>query len=508
MSETKFIGPLIGGIREDIEPFLVPLNSAVSIQNFDLSSKHMQKSLGDRQLGSNLAAIAMGVIQFTTFDGALHTVVVTEDNIYAWDGATTQDWVSIMGTEWSCTFSTRPHFAVINNVLIATNHADTMQVWDGVTETMMDIAEGSPTYHPKALDTFKDHLLMLGGAEGAVEVPQRVRWPAVGTYNGFDTPGYGYMDLLDTPGIILAGKRYSQFYIIYKSDSISVMQYIGGDSVFSANTIISGIGIAAENALIEVNGQHWFLGSDGGGYLDIFSFSGSNVLERVGRPVYDTLKRISKDYVSRSFAVKYGTKCIFAVPIDSEYPDTWLVYDEYAKSWSIESRTAVCCSNHLYSQTLTIGDLTGTIGDLQGLIGELGDFAKASQLMLGTSEGDIYHIDPQFTSMRGSAIESSYESGDIIFLDPKGNWETYRVEGFDFYCQGAGDLYLQYSLDSGETWVTPVVSYLSVSNARTWLRFDIDVTTNTIRFKLSHTGGSLQIQSASIRRVPEVVTVL
>jgi hypothetical protein len=508
MSETKFIGPLLGGIREDMEPFLIPMNSAISIRNLDISSKQVQKSFGDTQLGSSLNALIMGIIQFTTFDGLLHTVIVTEDNIYAWDGAIADDWVSIMDTAWACTFSTMPHFAVINNVLIATNHADTMQVWDGATATMVDIAGGSPTYYPKALDTFKDHLLMLGGAEGATEVPQRIRWPAVGTYNGFATPGYGYMDLLDTPGVIRAGKKFSQFYIIYKSDSISVMQYIGGTSVFAANTIISSIGLAAENALLEVNGQHWFLGNDGGGYLDIFSFNGSNILDRVGKPIQDTLKLISKDYVSRSFAVKYGTKCIFAVPINSEYPDTWLIYDEYNKNWAIEDRSAICCSNYLHSQTLTIGDLTGTIGDLQGLIGELGDFAKASQLLLGTSAGDVYHIDPQFTQMRGNAIASRYESGDIIFIDSKGNWETFRLEGFDFYCQGAGDLYLQYSIDSGETWITPVIPYHAITSTRRWLHFDIDVTTAAVRFKLLHTGGSLQLQSASIRRVPEVVTVL
>jgi hypothetical protein len=505
MSETKFIGPLLGGIREDMEPFLIPMNAAVSIQNFDISSKHMQKSFGDTQLGSNLGAIAMGITQFTTFDGVLHTVVVTKDNIYAWDGAVAKDWVSIMSTPWACTFSTMPHFTVINNMLIATNHADTMQVWDGASSTMVDIALGSPTYYPKFLDTFKDHMLMLGGAEGATEVPQRVRWPAVGTYNGFDSPGYGYMDILDTPGSILAGKKFSQFYVIYKTDSIYVLQHIGGASVFVGNTMVSGVGLAAESALLEVNGHHWFLGSDGGGYLDIFAFNGSNVLERVGRPVQDQLKLVSKDYVSRSFATKYGTKCIFAVPIDSEYPDTWLVYDEFNKNWTIESRAATCCCNYLHSQTLTIGDLTGTIGDLRGLIGELGDFAKASQLLLGTADGDVYHIDIQFTQMRGESITSSYESGDILFLDSRGNWETYRVEGLDFYCQGAGDLYLQYSINNGDTWIAPVVPYLSVTDTRSWLRFDIDVTTDIIRFKLFHTGGSLQVQSASIRRIPEVV---
>jgi len=348
-------------------------------------------------------------------------------------------------------------------------------------------------------------VLLIGGAEGATERPQRIRWPAVGTYDGFSTPGNGYFDLLDTPGAILAGKKFAQFYVVYKTDSVSVMQYIGGTSIFTANTIVSGTGIIAEKALLEVTGTHWFLGSDGGGYLDIFEFSGTNVLKRVGAPVGDLLKKVQRDYMARSFAVKYGSKCCFAVPIDSEYPDTWLVYDEENKNWSTEKRTAVCASLYLHTQVLTIGSLLGTIGDLQGLIGDLGLFAKSPQILLGDLDKVIYCCDAQYTQVRGGSIESIYESGDIIFLDSKGNWETYRLRGFDFYCRGAGSLELQYSLDNGETWLLPVTASQTVESSRQWLKFDIDVLTNIVRFKLTHTGGSIQIQGGNIRRLPEVV---
>lgn len=132
-------------------------------------------------------------------------------------------------------------------------------------------------YAAEVFRPFRNNMLAANVTWDGAHYPSRVQWcdavepgqvPA--DWVTLDTNRAGDVDLADTPGAIVDMARLRDSLIIYKRDAISVCTWVGGNAVFSFDTLDENKGIHARDCVVEFNGFHWCQGIE-----DIFLVDGN-----------------------------------------------------------------------------------------------------------------------------------------------------------------------------------------------------------------------------------------
>ena len=71
----------------------------------------------------------------------------------------------------------------------------------------------------------------------------------------------GEYELADTPGAILDGLPLGDSFIIYKNDSIYIMNYVGTPYIFSFKLLSPTIGALCKNSVVDFENGHFFMGN-------------------------------------------------------------------------------------------------------------------------------------------------------------------------------------------------------------------------------------------------------
>ena len=165
---------------------------------------------------------------------------------------------------------------ILNGLLVATNGFDTAQMWplvDGVPSTTVPLRElknwQTTTSYCKSISAFRTFLVGLNWSIGGDTYPNMVKWSTEA--RAFEPPASwvetdleldtGEYQLTDTPGKIIDGLPYGDSFLIYKEDSIYVMNYVGTPYVFGFKLLSPTIGLLAKNAVAEFDKGHFFVGN-------------------------------------------------------------------------------------------------------------------------------------------------------------------------------------------------------------------------------------------------------
>ena len=177
---------------------------------------------------------------------------------------------------YSATTAENWRVTILNGMLVATNGFDTAQMWplsSGVPSTTIPLRElknwQASTSYCKSISAFRTFLVGLNWQVGGVEYPNMVKWSteasALSPPNSWDetdaTLDAGEYQLTDTPGKIIDGLPYGDSFLIYKEDSIYIMNYVGTPYIFSFKLLSPTIGLLAKNAVAEFEGGHFFVGN-------------------------------------------------------------------------------------------------------------------------------------------------------------------------------------------------------------------------------------------------------
>ncbi|GAG88452.1 unnamed protein product, partial [marine sediment metagenome] len=73
---------------------------------------------------------------------------------------------------------------------------------------------------------------------------------------------------------------------VYKDKSISVLDYVGGSSIFATSVHIDGIGLLTQDAIVNLGTSHIFLGSD----YNIYEWNGGWELIPIGNAIKNYIK--------------------------------------------------------------------------------------------------------------------------------------------------------------------------------------------------------------------------
>lgn len=217
-------------------------------------------------------------------------IYFTVNKIYVTDGTTHWDITPVGGLnsseagDWSACF--------INGIPCFNNGHNAPMYWDLQTANKAQPLPGWPAGALcKALRATKYHLMALNISEGAVNYGNQVWW-SNGAQAGAvpdewtPTPSNDAGDaiLADTPGVIIDGLALRDTFIVYKSTSTYVLQYVAGQYVFTTRKLFQTTGVLALNCVVEANGMHWL--NTG---TDIVRHDGQNYVSVVDLKVQKTL---------------------------------------------------------------------------------------------------------------------------------------------------------------------------------------------------------------------------
>ena len=162
----------------------------------------------------------------------------------------------------------------LNGLVVATNGFDTPQMWPlsaGIPSTATPFRElqNWPTGNScKSIRSFRTFLVGLNWSRSNQE-PRLVKWSteaaygeAPSTWDEIDaTLDAGEYELSDTPGDIVDGLPLGDSFLIYKEDSVYIMNYVGTPYIFSFKLLSPTVGALSKEAIKEFDGGHFFIGN-------------------------------------------------------------------------------------------------------------------------------------------------------------------------------------------------------------------------------------------------------
>ena len=177
---------------------------------------------------------------------------------------------------YSATANENWRVTILNGLLVATNGFDTAQMWplsSGVPSKTTPLRElknwPATSSYCRSIAAFKTFLVGLNWSIGGNEYPNLVKWSteasALSPPNSWvetdATLDAGEYQLSDTPGKIVDGLPYGDSFLIFKEDSIYIMNYVGTPYIFSFKLLSPTVGLLAKNAVAEFDNGLFFVGN-------------------------------------------------------------------------------------------------------------------------------------------------------------------------------------------------------------------------------------------------------
>jgi len=212
----------------------------------------------------------------------------------------------------------------LNGLVVATNGHDAPQMWPlsggvpSVGTPFMGLRNWPSGNKCKSIRAFRTFLVGLNWTR-TNEEPRLVKWSTEASQGSppstFDeadaTLDAGEYELSDTPGDIIDGLPLGDTFIIYKDDSIYIMNYVGTPYIFSFKLMSPTIGLLAKEAVAEFEGGHFFMGNS-----DFYVCNGQTVTpmlsNKLRRTVFDELNGdhylkcfVAADYVRNEMLACY-----------------------------------------------------------------------------------------------------------------------------------------------------------------------------------------------------------
>ena len=341
---------------------------------------------------------------------------------------------------------------------------DTM-TWEKLTE--------ATTYKAKIMLNYQFRVLLFNVDEGGTDFPIKFRYCVANDIEDWDGTGSGSRNMVQGAGSSIMNAVAIKDYVgVYKDKSVSVLDYVGGSSIFSTAVHIDGIGLLAQDAIVNLGTSHIFMGSD----YNIYEWNGGWELVPIGNAVKKYIKdNIYKANAKRCFAVANfeKTEAHFFIPIGTDdYPTRFLTYNWTDKSWALN--TVASCSG---GGNLSTDDVEKT--------------------MIGLSAGTVHNYDYSSLNDGSTAINSYFTTPDITI-----DKEEYKIKRKDFtnlYIDAKGDtLGMQYSTDEGDSYSTVDTDTLDSSTIYNLHQYPFTIAARNIRFKFAN---STKDESYSVRFV-------
>ena len=345
------------GVNSDIEPWDLPPDALSDGINYRLSANKLQSVGGTKPMAPPCGDTLGHINQSTDYSGNSTWVVCGTKNIKTYDGSSFRDiatslrnsdprFTNLDPTKWS---SCR-----IGQVMFF-NHPQLYPIYwiDGQgTSTPAQALQWKPgqtwnqkNYSCRVLRAHKNFLFALGMQEGPDEYRDKVWWSHPAEPDGIpytweptwqDPSSIAGWVSLGRGGSIVGGESLRDSFVIYSEQAINIMDFTGDALMWRRRSVSSAAGLASQNALVEVQGIHYFI-SPG----DIQTFDGNSISSIMHNRLRKRFaSRMNVDALGNSWAAHNPafTEIWFAVPEGtSEHPEIAYVFNYRDNNWSIRN---------------------------------------------------------------------------------------------------------------------------------------------------------------------------
>ena len=349
------------GVVSDTAAWDLPPSALTDGMTFRAANGKVQAvgGLRDAQFPNESSDELGHLSQQTDLEGNSSWVVYGEKTVSQWDGSSARDLLVDVGplsltdpSKWSSckvgaqTFMNHPKSHPMN--WLDLNNADQFNcqwlIWGDIGDGLGSQTWKDLGYKTSCIRSHKNFLWALGMTEGGVVYPDRVRWSHPMESNGipysWEPPNdndassiAGYVDL-GRGGAVVGAESLRDSFVIYGTESISVMDFTGDALGWRRRVISSSAGLISKEAVVEVNGIHYFMSRD-----DIMMFDGNQVTSILHNKLRNRLAQtLNTANASTCWAAhnKNFNEVWFAIPEDGDnYPSTAFVYNYLDGTWAL-----------------------------------------------------------------------------------------------------------------------------------------------------------------------------
>ena len=254
------------GVISDVSPYNLPLNAFSTGINVRFDEGRVSRAPIFRKVKDSLGftpRFAYGITPATGYD----KVVMVSDDWTIQESASG----SVSNRSGSITGSTDPRPFTATQLADVTylNREDRRPVYRGPTGTnFADLPNWDSTWKCGALRSYGDQLIALNMTEGSTSFPNRVRFSNFVTANNYPdswsetdtTKSAGTNDLVQMKTPIIDGATLGSNFIIYSSDQVWQMEFVGGTFIHNFRKLFTDSGIINQNCVVEVESKHYVFG--------------------------------------------------------------------------------------------------------------------------------------------------------------------------------------------------------------------------------------------------------
>lgn len=389
-------------------------------------------AIGNEETGSSNV---YEVVTYSSFDTG--TGVITLSGTLAYDHPDNALVTPIEGTTTTAvsynadTTDNKWSTTNLNGILIATNGADAPQKWHLTAATSVPWTSGTSdpnnftaltnwpdvTDRCKSIRAFKTFLIGMNWTRDGVNEPRLVKW-STGTAAANEpvtwdetdaTLDAGEYPLTDTEGDIVDGLQLGEAFLIYKTDSIYVMNYVGTPYIFSFKLLSNDAGLLTKNAVCAFEGGHFFIGNS-----DCYVTDGQNVTAILPNKVREELfNNINGTFYKQSYVVAdYVRNEIMACyPTGvAELPDRALIWNYKKNTFSfrdIPDATSISTGKF----DITTGETWASV-DTEGDLWEDGTEVWTRRAYDANKENLLF-VDPTNTKIYRDALGNKKDTADM-----------------------------------------------------------------------------------------------
>lgn len=254
------------GVNTSVAPADLPLNVWSSVNNVSFKNGKSQKAAGyERTFGATPPEVLHLIPSVEA--GQLFWYESTPGRIFKTDGINHTEVTRTTGT-YNSTVERGWTGCNLNTAIVLNNGMDAPQVKLYGEDTFKDLPNWPTDIRATTMRAYKNYLFALGIVRGGNEEPTTVKWSSPAdpgqvpfTWDVTDfTNDAGENFLADTGGSIVDGRKLRDSFIIYKTDSVYSVNYIGGTYVFQFRKLFDDIGTLAVDCMAEFDGKHFVVG--------------------------------------------------------------------------------------------------------------------------------------------------------------------------------------------------------------------------------------------------------
>lgn len=423
-----------------------------------------------------LGAECKGAFTHIDSSGTVRIFAGTRTNLYKLDGTDWEDVTRTSGGDYSTTADGFWNFVPFGDLVIATNYADDIQVFDTSADT--DFSQLSSTA-PRCRNMFvnKGFLVCLDVVDGDGATSYRVRWSPLGDPEGDWTDielQADFQDILSSSFACYVGFSIQDVGYIIQNQNIIRMEYVAGDNIFRFEIVEDAKGSKFFRGAV-TNGRDIFYRSVDGFY----QFNGVFSAPIASGKVDDYFKEnfdASYPYNVLAAIDPYNKIVIWAFPSkDSSegVPDTLLIYNWAVQKWANITQSVQLLFNYTSSSYTLEG-----LDDVSSSIDALPFSLDSLNWKGGTPLFGAFDTDNKLGSFEGEPKDATLGSGEIR-PNKDGNSIIHSIIP---YIEGGATLTARLgrrdNLSDNITW-TDITSKNSLTG-----EFDFDITARFARFEL------------------------